>query len=114
MLTLFNAKMIDELMTTYVKGLVAGLGDNLNSVTLFGSCARGDHEVGSDIDVFILVRDKNPDTVKLINSLSDSIDWQYDTLIANIIRSCDMYDQYKNDSLYSRIRQEGKVYYGAA
>jgi predicted nucleotidyltransferase len=83
-------------------------------VILFGSCARGDHEVGSDIDVFILVREKNIDTVKLINSLSDSIDWKYDTLIANIIRSCDIYDQYKNDSLYMRIRQEGKVYYGAA
>lgn len=34
--------------------IVEVLGDQLVLISLFGSCARGDYKVGSDLDVFVL------------------------------------------------------------
>jgi len=114
MLTRFDRETIDELMTAYSDSLKRELGNNLLAVILYGSCARNDHEIGSDIDVFVLVQHLNEDVMHLIHSLSDKIDWNYDTLISNTIRSADMFNKYKTDTLYSRIMQEGRVFYGAA
>jgi predicted nucleotidyltransferase len=111
---ILDKKTIDELMMAYVDILKAELGDNLKTVVLYGSCARGEQEIGSDIDVFILVQEANSENIKLIRSLSDKLDWQYDTLISNTIRSLDVYNKYKNDTLYRNIRQEGRVYYATA
>ena len=55
MLTLLADTEIDKLMTEYGSALKEGITDNLKAVVLYGSCARGEHEVGSDIDVFVLV-----------------------------------------------------------
>lgn len=52
---------IDELrvkaLETFVDRLKEREGDNLLKVVLFGSVARGDSRLYSDIDVFVLVKD---------------------------------------------------------
>jgi predicted nucleotidyltransferase len=106
--------MINEMMTAYVDSLSTALHGNLGRVVLYGSCARGDHEVGSDIDVLILVKDSSRDVIDLIQRISDKIDWQYDTLISNTVRSFDSYEKGRQESLYMNIKKEGKVYYGEA
>lgn len=40
----------------YAKLAVAELGDNLTSVVLFGSVARGEPRIGSDIDLLVICR----------------------------------------------------------
>lgn len=40
------------------------LGDNLVSLLLYGSHARGDATAGSDVNLFIVVRDHEPDALK--------------------------------------------------
>lgn len=114
MLTLFDKETIDELMSNYVDSLISELGNNLKAVILYGSCARGDYELGSDIDVFVLVQDASQEVIQLIRYLSDKIDWNYDTLISNTIRSFDKFNRFRNDTLYTHILQEGRVYYGEA
>ena len=57
MLKPLNQKTIDEIMTQYTVNLKEKLSDNLLAVMLYGSCARGDHVIGSDVDVFILVKE---------------------------------------------------------
>jgi predicted nucleotidyltransferase len=39
------------------------LGENLVSIVLYGSHARGDASAGSDVNLFIVVRDHEPDTL---------------------------------------------------
>jgi predicted nucleotidyltransferase len=111
MLTLLTREAIDELMYLYADRLAAALGGNLISVVLFGSCARGDHSIGSDVNVFILVNDDSLKVKYLINRLSDKIDWQYGTSISNVIRSLDYFNRYKSELLYGNIKREGIVYY---
>jgi predicted nucleotidyltransferase len=109
-----SSSAIEEIMTSYVSKLREALGDNLVRVVLFGSCARGDHEIGSDIDVFVLVQDDNLEVKYLIDHLSDQVDWQYDTLICNIIRSTSYYNRYNIEPLYANIDKEGIVHYDEA
>ena len=101
-------------MTVYANNLKKELGSNLKAVILYGSCARGDHEVGSDIDVFVLLKDASKGDIDIIDKLSIELDWSYDTLIACTIRSADVYSKYYYETLYQNIRREGRVYYGAA
>ena len=114
MRTLFSKEAIDEIMTVYVNNLKVELGSNLKAVILYGSCDRGDYEVGSDIDVFIILQDASKEAIDMIDKLSIRLDWDYDTLIACTIRSADIYNKYYYETLYQNIRREGKVYYGAA
>ncbi|MEJ5293574.1 MAG: nucleotidyltransferase domain-containing protein [Candidatus Methanosuratincola sp.] len=45
------------LATDYSKELLSCLGDELVSVVLFGSVARGEASASSDVDLFIVIRD---------------------------------------------------------
>ena len=67
-------------------------GDKLKEVILFGSCARGDYENGSDVDIMILV-DVEDDEVnaemKKIYPIVDKLDmkYEYELLFAPIIQT---------------------------
>jgi len=52
----------------FVKELKEKLGDNIVSIRLFGSKARGDFREGSDIDIFILVKKK---TLKVRDAITE-------------------------------------------
>ncbi|MEA1964520.1 MAG: nucleotidyltransferase domain-containing protein [Candidatus Aerophobetes bacterium] len=47
-----------EVIESFVKELRRRLGDNIVSIRLFGSKVRGDFKEDSDIDIFILVKEK--------------------------------------------------------
>jgi len=48
---------LDRLLQELVQALLATQGDNLVSVVLYGSVARGDAHDGSDIDLLVVFRD---------------------------------------------------------
>ncbi len=48
---------IRKLMKKLKAGLVRIYGDRLKAVYLYGSYARGDYRIGSDVDVMILLND---------------------------------------------------------
>ena len=114
MTTVLEEKTIDELMNAYANSLKMELGNNLKAVILYGSCARGEHEIGSDMDVFVLVDNDDKVVVDIIDKLAIQADWDYDTLMVCTIRTVDVYTKYYHETLYQEIRKEGKVYYGAA
>ena len=114
MLTLFSQETIDNIMALYVDGLKTELGDNLKAVVLYGSCARGDHEIGSDIDVFVLVNNNDNDVIETIRRIASRLNWDYDTVMSNTICSAYKYNRFYYETLFQNIRQEGKAYYGAA
>ena len=108
----------------FIKRLKKFAGDNLISVILFGSMARGDYDKESDTDVFILL-DKGK---KNINNIShDIVDIAYDTneavnnfdvYISPFVQAWDgLMEKYKGISwwrlkpiLYD-IADEGKILY---
>jgi len=47
-----------KVVESFVKELKEKLGDDIISLRLFGSKARGDFKEDSDVDIFILVKEK--------------------------------------------------------
>ncbi|HUU63330.1 MAG TPA: nucleotidyltransferase domain-containing protein [Dehalococcoidia bacterium] len=58
---------------SFIKELGENLGDEMLSVSIFGSEARGDFYKDSDIDIFILVKENRPDIRNLGNMEKEGI-----------------------------------------
>ena len=112
MLTLFSAEMLHEIMTAYTDSLKTALGDNLIAVVLFGSCARGDYELYSDTDVFILVHEETEEVREAVLKASVKYNWDYEMGIVGFEYTIEHYNRYYYETLFQNIRKEGKVYYG--
>ena len=91
-------------------------GDKLKEVILFGSCARGDYENGSDVDIMILV-DVEDDEVnaemKKIHPIVDKLDmkYEYELLFAPIIQSYTSFNYWLEVTpFYKNIVREGIRY----
>ena len=110
----FSREIIDELMVKYTESLREALGDNLKAVVLYGSCARGDNDEHSDIDVLVLVEDDDRSAKDSISRLESNHCLDYDATLCSTIRSFAWYTKYYHEPLYQNIRQEGHTYYGVA
>ncbi len=112
--------MTKELIDSAVKDLAAEAksiyGDKLKEVILFGSCARGDFEDDSDVDVMILVdvpAEDVEDEMNRIRPVINEVDrkYDYDLLFAPIVQSYSVFN-YWLDTLpfYKAVKKEGVKY----
>ncbi|MBI4334187.1 MAG: nucleotidyltransferase domain-containing protein [Chloroflexi bacterium] len=83
------------------------LGDDLDSVILFGSRARGDFDEDSDYDVVALVKEQSPELEARIRRLKNEIDWKYDVMISIFVYERSYFDRKKYEPLFINIRREG-------
>jgi uncharacterized protein len=85
------------------------LGDNLLSLRLFGSRARGEGTEESDLDVLVLVQNKNRLLCRRIVEESLDIDLACDTNLAPTILSAQEYRQNREcgTPFYRDIEREG-------
>ena len=86
-------------------------GFKLQAVILYGSCARGDFEPDSDIDILLLL-DVTQEAISQeqakIFSVSDKLDWEYDVVLTPVLQSYQTYQQYKRTlKFYQNIEREG-------
>jgi predicted nucleotidyltransferase len=111
-----NHKAIQE----FLQRLRKAEGDNLLQVNLFGSVARGDDDEGSDIDVFILLKDYGKTgTEKVmikerILNMASAVEELNDhqVYISPLIRSEEAYENNRRRSLiYYNIADEGVLLY---
>lgn len=63
------------------------LGENLVSLVLYGSHARGDAAAGSDVNLFVVVRDHQPDALRALLKLVP--DWMKKGVAAPVIFRAD-------------------------
>ncbi|TEU15711.1 MAG: nucleotidyltransferase domain-containing protein [Anaerolineales bacterium] len=64
----------------YVNRLHLSLGDNLTGLWLFGSKSRGDFELGSDIDLLLVLKTQQPETRWRIREIAAQCSLEYDVL----------------------------------
>lgn len=67
--------------------LHSALGDQIVMVKLFGSKVRGNYSTYSDIDVFLVVKERRSDITEKIAELNLDIDLEYNTNISIVIFS---------------------------
>ncbi len=102
---------IRAVVTQFAKEAEKIYGTVLRAVILYGSCARGDFADDSDIDIMVLLdvaQDEIGIARKKILDVSDQIDLKYDVVLAPVIQSWRLYNQYMTVScFYQNVQKEG-------
>ncbi len=108
-------KKISDLLQEAQRELMEIFREKLSSIVLYGSYARGDCDTGSDIDIFVLIDDEEPDKFhKRILRLSVDLSIAYDVDLSVMVKSAaDFRDNAEVLPLYKNIAREGINIYAA-
>ncbi len=100
---------VQAAIAAYVRQVVVGYADEVVSITLYGSQARGEASLESDIDLFILVRHDTPALRQALADLAWQVQFEYDVVISDIIRSVEQLSrmQARRFPYYQSIEREG-------
>ena len=109
-----NDKKIKKILEEYVQGLNNIIGEDLESVILYGSYARGEQDKDgeiSDIDIMILVKLNENKIKKIEEKIIDytyDLDLKYDVLLSPIIESITNYNKMvRYIPFYKNVKKEG-------
>jgi predicted nucleotidyltransferase len=100
----------------YLSQLVANYGDKVESVTLYGSQARGEAEPDSDIDLFIVIYQDLPALRQALIELAWQVQFEHDVVISDIICSLNQLQQLQAGRFpyYQNIENEGVLLWKSA
>ena len=86
-------------------------GNKLRSIILYGSCARGNFQDDSDIDVLLLMnvsKEHLAEERRKIFAMSDRLDLEYEVVLAPVLQSYEVYENYLPVSaFYQNVQREG-------
>ena len=102
---------ISDIVAEFVLDLKKILGNDLSSIIIYGSYARGDFHLTSDVDVMVLVTLSDEKIKKIENQVFDcafDLEMKYGVDISPIIKNQEHYE-YWVDTLpfYRNIQREG-------
>lgn len=104
-------KKIREVLDKFAEEAKKIYGTKLESLILYGSCARGDFENDSDIDILILLNvplESINSERKRILDISDRLDLEYDVVLAPVVQNYELYQKYISVSVfYQNVEREG-------
>ena len=114
--TTLNNSKIREVVELFAKEAERVYGDKLKKVILYGSCARGDFDEQSDIDIMLLL-DIKPEQISeernKIFSVADYFDLNYDVVLSPVVQSISVFNKYMPASVfYQNIAREGVLVAG--
>lgn len=100
-----------EIVSLFADKAQAIYGDKLSKIILYGSCARGENNKDSDIDIILLLS-VTPEEIgaerNKIFDISDELDLKYDVVLAPVFQSVETYNKYMPVSpFYQNIQREG-------
>lgn len=92
------------------------LKEDIYKIVLFGSCARGDYDSESDIDIMIIMNCRKEKILryrKQVSKIASRIGLKNDIEVSMLLRDRDTFEQ--NESIlpfYKNIQREGVALYG--
>lgn len=98
-----------EAIQAFVKRLEAKFGDQMLSIRLFGSRARGEAQPDSDMDIAVIVDHVGPELRKSIRFMAVDVWLQYGIYISTRVWSLDHWRELESlqTNLYKTLQQEG-------
>ncbi|MBN1937086.1 MAG: nucleotidyltransferase domain-containing protein [Anaerolineae bacterium] len=84
------------------------LGDQLESVILYGSRARGEAQPDSDVDILIVMREdlNYGDLIRRTSALVSALSLEYDLVISRAFVSKEQFE-HENSPFLLNVRREG-------
>lgn len=111
-----NQNLISEVTREFVKMVEANIGEDIIQCRLFGSCARGDYDDDSDIDIILLTNCNRREAEKYTDILIDMVTelaMKY-FVVVNVL--CVPYREYQDKKswydFFVNIEKEGHIIYG--
>lgn len=103
-------------LNAFVTALYKRYGEEILSVQLFGSKARGDFGTGSDLDVFILATHDNWKFRQAISFLAADVSLAYDLVLAPKVISLARWEFLNREgfAIAHNVRQDGVIVAGAS
>jgi predicted nucleotidyltransferase len=100
---------VRDAIANYVRRVSTDLTDEVVSITLYGSQARGEAEVESDIDLFIVVRHDMPTLREALADIAWQVQFGHGVVISDIIRSESQLRQMRQRRFpyYQSVEREG-------
>lgn len=103
--------IIREIINQYALEVKKQFGSLLKAVILYGSCARGDYDNESDIDIMVLL-DVKPEEIhdarKKMRAVANGLDLRYDCVLFATFQSYATFEYYKDTSVfYQNVESEG-------
>ena len=94
------------------------LGDKLRKIILFGSCARGDFDDESDIDVMVLADVDSVDEFQNFDKAIWDVGWeiglQHDVMVSVFLKDSSHFSEWMDAmAFYRNVTRDGVVLYGS-
>lgn len=107
---------IKNITSEVYEELIKLFGAKIERIILYGSYARGDFNLESDVDIMILLNCNQKEIMqkrKEISRIASRIGLKNDIMISLLARNSDDYkNSMKHQPLYQNIEKEGMVIYG--
>ncbi len=105
------SEQVQRMLSDYVQKMTTHYPQDLLSITLYGSQARGDAHPESDIDLFLVVQDNSPTLREAFHDLAWEVQFKHDMVISDIIRSEEQAHkmQMQRFPYYQNIEKEGII-----
>ncbi|MBE9580384.1 MAG: nucleotidyltransferase domain-containing protein [Desulfobacterales bacterium] len=98
-----------KILQSFIEELKRNLGNEIVNMVLFGSRVRGDFNEESDIDIFILVRERTMGIREKIGDVTADYIFDYDIPLSPVVY--DLFEYQKNKELQSffleNVEREG-------
>jgi hypothetical protein len=98
-----------ELAREYARRLRERLGENLLSVTLYGSRARGDAREGSDFDLVVRVKERTAEVRDMALDVDVEMMSEFDELFVGMVYSEEEWERESRMPLGWNVSREGIV-----
>ena len=98
-------------LAEYVQRMITEHAEEVVSIMLYGSQARGEADDESDIDVFVIVRHNTPELYQALGQLAWEVQYKHGVVISDMIRDLDQFKlmQANRFPYYQSIEREGVV-----
>jgi len=100
-------KKFDPIVKQVAGILKKELKEQIKSIILFGSRARGDFQSGSDYDILVLVTKKTKELRDKIDEIVWEIAWEHNVVITAFIYEKSRFENDRFEPLFMNIQKEG-------
>ena len=101
-----------KIITNDTVEAILSVSKNVEKIILFGSQARGDSNVGSDIDILVVVNmlEEQLSKIKMeLRNIASDISLEYDECISLIVVTRREYESKVDTLFYQNIKRDGIV-----